>query len=71
MPSMAVQAKFLADAPAERMLAEYIESLREDLDRLAEQMQRTDDEEFLRSLALRFSLKTQVVLDLQRCLAAL
>jgi hypothetical protein len=54
--------------PSERILTEYVESLREDIDTLADQMRATTDENFRQVLALRFSLKTQLVMDLQRCM---
>ncbi len=54
--------------PSQRILSDYVENLQQEVTRLAEEIRAAKDEGFRHALAVRFTLKTQLINDLQRCI---
>lgn len=57
--------------PSQRILSDYVENLQGEIMKLAEEIRAAQDDEFRKLLAVRFTLKTQLVNDLQRCIGHL
>ncbi len=55
-------------ASSYRLLADYVQSLEDEMKKLSDDIRIAQDTEFRRTLQMRFTLKQQLVMDLQRCI---